>query len=143
MAEIFLGGILWGLSGGLAIGLPPVLKFGTKELQKKICPDVLNGKKVCFQVSHIFSRAHLFFHPSSHSLLRAFFSVFFFHSFFFSQIICLAVTEPWGGSDVANLHCTAKLTEDGKHYIVNGEKKVQKKKRKKKEEKPNSERKSR
>ncbi len=27
------------------------------------------------------------------------------------------------GSDVANLTCEAKLTEDGKHYIVNGEKK--------------------
>ena len=37
--------------------------------------------------------------------------------------ICLAITEPDGGSDVANLNCEAKLTEDGKHYIVNGEKK--------------------
>ena len=37
--------------------------------------------------------------------------------------ICLAITEPDGGSDVANLTCEAKLTEDGKHYIVNGEKK--------------------
>lgn len=27
------------------------------------------------------------------------------------------------GSDVANLTCEAKLSEDGKHYIVNGEKK--------------------
>lgn len=37
--------------------------------------------------------------------------------------ICLAITEPDGGSDVANLNCEAKLSEDGKHYIVNGEKK--------------------
>lgn len=37
--------------------------------------------------------------------------------------ICLAITEPDAGSDVANLTCEAKLTEDGKHYIVNGEKK--------------------
>lgn len=37
--------------------------------------------------------------------------------------ICLAITEPDAGSDVANLCCEAKLTEDGKHYIVNGEKK--------------------
>lgn len=37
--------------------------------------------------------------------------------------ICLAITEPDAGSDVANLTCKAKLTEDGKHYIVNGEKK--------------------
>ncbi|TKA78732.1 hypothetical protein B0A55_04544 [Friedmanniomyces simplex] len=37
--------------------------------------------------------------------------------------ICLAITEPGAGSDVANLTCEAKLTEDGKHSIVNGEKK--------------------
>lgn len=37
--------------------------------------------------------------------------------------ICLAITEPDGGSDVANLTCEAKLSDDGKHYIVNGEKK--------------------
>lgn len=34
--------------------------------------------------------------------------------------ICLAITEPDAGSDVANLTTSAKLTEDGKHYIVNG-----------------------
>jgi alkylation response protein AidB-like acyl-CoA dehydrogenase len=37
--------------------------------------------------------------------------------------ICLAITEPDAGSDVANLTCEARLTPDGKHYIVNGEKK--------------------
>lgn len=37
--------------------------------------------------------------------------------------ICLAITEPDAGSDVANLGCEAKLTDDGKHFIVNGEKK--------------------
>lgn len=30
--------------------------------------------------------------------------------------------EPSAGSDVANLTTVAKKTEDGKHYIVNGEK---------------------
>eukprot|EP01113_Clastostelium_recurvatum_P024127 TRINITY_DN287_c0_g1_i1.p1 TRINITY_DN287_c0_g1~~TRINITY_DN287_c0_g1_i1.p1 ORF type:complete len:1181 (-),score=481.34 TRINITY_DN287_c0_g1_i1:55-3597(-) len=39
------------------------------------------------------------------------------------KIICLAITEPEAGSDVANLTTEAKLTPDGKHYIVNGEKK--------------------
>ena len=34
--------------------------------------------------------------------------------------ICLAITEPSGGSDVANLQTTA--VRDGKHYIVNGSK---------------------
>jgi len=39
------------------------------------------------------------------------------------KIICLAITEPSAGSDVANLKTTARLSPDGKHYIVNGEKK--------------------
>lgn len=39
------------------------------------------------------------------------------------KIICLAITEPSAGSDVANLKTEAKLTPDGKYYIVNGEKK--------------------
>jgi predicted heme/steroid binding protein len=39
------------------------------------------------------------------------------------KIICLAITEPYAGSDVANLRCEAKKTADGRHYIVNGEKK--------------------
>ena len=34
------------------------------------------------------------------------------------KISCLAITEPDGGSDVANLRTTAK--RDGEHYIVNG-----------------------
>lgn len=36
--------------------------------------------------------------------------------------ICLAITEATAGSDVAGLGTTARLTEDGKHYIVNGHK---------------------
>lgn len=35
--------------------------------------------------------------------------------------ICLAITEAFAGSDVAGLRTTAVKTEDGKHYIVNGE----------------------
>ncbi|KAH8658463.1 acyl-CoA dehydrogenase-like protein [Xylariales sp. PMI_506] len=37
--------------------------------------------------------------------------------------ICLAITEPDAGSDVRNITTTAEKTPDGKHYIVNGEKK--------------------
>ena len=36
------------------------------------------------------------------------------------KISCLAITEPGGGSDVANLQTTAK--RDGDHFIVNGTK---------------------
>ncbi|TPX37119.1 hypothetical protein SmJEL517_g00967 [Synchytrium microbalum] len=31
--------------------------------------------------------------------------------------ICLAITEPYAGSDVAQLKCEAKKTPDGKHYM--------------------------
>merc|ERR1719174_883457 len=37
--------------------------------------------------------------------------------------ICLAITEPSGGSDVAGMLTTAEKTPDGKFYIVNGTKK--------------------
>ena len=79
------GGVVWGLFGGLSIGLPPVAHFGSKALKERIVGPCLRGEKV----------------------------------------ICLAITEPYAGSDVANLQCEAKLSEDGKHYIVNGEKKCQ------------------
>ena len=57
------GGVLWALFGGLSIGLPPVMQFGSKYLQDKVCRPCLTGEKV----------------------------------------ICLAITEPEAGSDVANL----------------------------------------
>merc|ERR1719183_2451976 len=37
--------------------------------------------------------------------------------------ICLAISEPAAGSDVAGMTTTAVKTPDGKHYIVNGVKK--------------------
>lgn len=37
--------------------------------------------------------------------------------------ICITLTEPQGGSDLANLQTTAKKTPCGKFYIVNGQKK--------------------
>ncbi|KAF2667477.1 short-chain specific acyl-CoA dehydrogenase mitochondrial precursor [Microthyrium microscopicum] len=37
--------------------------------------------------------------------------------------ICIAITEPGAGSDVANISTTAEKSSDGKHYIVNGSKK--------------------
>eukprot|EP01060_Flectonema_neradi_P011121 TRINITY_DN18182_c0_g1_i1.p1 TRINITY_DN18182_c0_g1~~TRINITY_DN18182_c0_g1_i1.p1 ORF type:complete len:508 (+),score=70.63 TRINITY_DN18182_c0_g1_i1:45-1568(+) len=37
--------------------------------------------------------------------------------------ICLAISEPYVGSDVAQIKCTATKTPCGKFYIVNGEKK--------------------
>lgn len=77
------GGVIGAIFGGLSIGLPPVMHFGSPQLQEKVCGPCLRGEKV----------------------------------------ICLAITEPSAGSDVANLKTTAELTRDGRHYIVNGEKK--------------------
>jgi len=72
-----------GLFGGCSIGLPPLFKFGSEELVRRLCPDILLGKKR----------------------------------------ICLAVSEPYAGSDVQNLHCSAVLSEDETHWIVTGVKK--------------------
>ena len=45
-----------GLLAGGVIGLPPVLNFGTPELQAKIVPDVLAGKKfICLAISEAFA----------------------------------------------------------------------------------------
>ncbi|KAJ9050764.1 hypothetical protein DSO57_1011451 [Entomophthora muscae] len=40
-----------------------------------------------------------------------------------TEYCCLAITEPSAGSDVANIQTSAVKSADGKHYIVNGEKK--------------------
>jgi alkylation response protein AidB-like acyl-CoA dehydrogenase len=36
--------------------------------------------------------------------------------------ICLAISEPFAGSDVAGMKTRAVLSKDGKHFIVNGTK---------------------
>lgn len=81
LARCGSGGFMWGLAGGMVIGLPPVLKWATPEVKKRVVPAVLKADKV----------------------------------------ICLAITEPTAGSDVANIKTTA--VREGDHYIVNGEKK--------------------
>ena len=84
LGKLGSAGFTWGLTGGLSIGLPPVLRFfQNKELRSKVARECLSGEKS----------------------------------------ICLAITEPSAGSDVANLKTSAKKSEDGTHYIVNGEKK--------------------
>lgn len=77
------GGVLWGLTGGLSIGLPPVLNFGSQYLKDKCARSCLTGEKR----------------------------------------ICLAITEPYAGSDVANIRCSAVKDPSGQFYTVNGEKK--------------------
>jgi alkylation response protein AidB-like acyl-CoA dehydrogenase len=46
------GGLVWNLIGGLTIGCPPLVKFGKKELVKRIVPDILNGeKRICLAIT--------------------------------------------------------------------------------------------
>lgn len=78
-----LSGPSGALTVGVSYGLPPIFKFGSKELQERVIPEILSGRKR----------------------------------------ICIAITEPDAGSDVANITTTATKTPDGKHYIVNGQKK--------------------
>ena len=83
LCRVGSAGLQWGLSAGLSIALPAVMKFGSKYLQDLVCKPCLTGEKV----------------------------------------ICLAITEPDAGSDVAGLKTVATKTSDGKYYIVNGNKK--------------------
>ncbi|KAI9694313.1 MAG: hypothetical protein M1820_009037 [Bogoriella megaspora] len=83
MARSGIGGPPASLCAGFAYAIPPILKFGSKELQEKFCPDLLTGRKRT----------------------------------------CIAITEPGAGSDVASLDTTAMKSEDGREYVVNGQKK--------------------
>lgn len=40
-----------GALGGMVIGLPPLMNFGSDELKAKVVPDILAGKKVCPHLS--------------------------------------------------------------------------------------------
>jgi alkylation response protein AidB-like acyl-CoA dehydrogenase len=81
LARCGSGGFMWGIAGGMTIGLPPVYNYATEEIKQKVLPPVLMGDK----------------------------------------IICLAITEPTAGSDVANVKSSAE--DKGDHYLLNGEKK--------------------
>jgi alkylation response protein AidB-like acyl-CoA dehydrogenase len=74
-------GYIDGILAGGVIGLPPVLNFGSPELQAQVVPDVLSGKK----------------------------------------FICLAVSEPFAGSDVSGLQTTA--VQEGNEWVISGTKK--------------------
>jgi len=83
MARSGLGGPSASLTTGMSFGVPPLLKFGNKQLQERFLPDFLKGVKR----------------------------------------ICIAITEPDAGSDVAGIQTTAEKSADGKFFIVNGTKK--------------------
>eukprot|EP00808_Paulinella_micropora_P016257 g20292.t1 len=72
-----------GLYGGVSIGLPPALTFGSEELQEKIGREVMQGDKR----------------------------------------ICLAISEPYVGSDVAKIRTRAVKSADGQFWELYGTKK--------------------
>lgn len=46
------GGVLWGLIGGLGIGLPPVLQFGSEYLRNKVMDGCLSGhQSICLAIT--------------------------------------------------------------------------------------------
>ena len=79
LARIGVGGIPASLMVH-GIGLPPIINWGSSDMQIRVVPPVLRGEKW----------------------------------------ISLGITEPGGGSDVANLATTAE--RDGDHFVVNGSK---------------------
>ena len=48
------GGVLWGLIGGLGIGLPPILRFGSEEMKKRVAPGCISGqKRICLAITSV------------------------------------------------------------------------------------------
>jgi hypothetical protein len=52
MQLIYVRGTRPGLLGGLAIGLPAVMNYGTPALKAKVMPEILAGKKVSLLVAN-------------------------------------------------------------------------------------------
>ncbi|KAJ3553957.1 hypothetical protein NM688_g3350 [Phlebia brevispora] len=56
LARLGTRGYMDGLLAGEVIGLPPVLNFGSPELQAKVVPEVLSGKKfICLAITEAFA----------------------------------------------------------------------------------------
>lgn len=49
-----IGGPKSALTAGLSYGLPPILKFGSSQLQERFVPDVLLGRKrICIAITEV------------------------------------------------------------------------------------------
>ncbi len=108
MVRSGLNGPAGALTTGVAFGIPPIIKFGSRQLQERFLPDFLTGRKrICIAITE----------PEVRVVLCFLFWAFRLH------VRCSADWERQAGSDVANIHTTAVKSEDGKHYIVNGSKK--------------------
>lgn len=125
----FLTGFVWGLCGGLGIGLPPVLHFGSDYLKHKarafpravivpscatLQPKTPRTKRPC-----VSPECRNTTPPSSRSPRAQVCGPCLAGE----KFICLAITEPYAGSDVAAIRSTAIKDPTGKFYVLNGEKK--------------------
>ncbi|KAI8058621.1 acyl-CoA dehydrogenase/oxidase [Syncephalis plumigaleata] len=45
VARCGCGGVIWGICGGLTIGLPPIMLFGSQELKARTVADILAARK--------------------------------------------------------------------------------------------------
>ena len=88
-----------GLNAGMVIGLPPVMNFGKEPLRTKVLDEVFSGQKVRYPPAwYAWNRTDM-------------------------QVISLAISEAFAGSDVAGLRTVATKNEDGKTWTINGTKK--------------------
>lgn len=56
VSRIGARGFFDGMLAGGCIGLPPVLNFGSPEIQAKVVPEVLSGKKyICLAITEAFA----------------------------------------------------------------------------------------
>lgn len=52
LARCGSGGVVWGLTGGLGIGLPPVAYYGTDKMKAEVClPCMMGEKRIALAVS--------------------------------------------------------------------------------------------
>ena len=52
MARSGLMGPPGAVTTGIAFGLPPILKFGSRELQERFVPDIVRGiKRICIAIT--------------------------------------------------------------------------------------------
>ena len=116
MSRSGLAGPPGSLTAGFAFGIPPILKFGSRELQEKFCPELLTGnKRACIAITEPeagMSRSNTV--PTQSTQVRV------------KREETRRKTLTCGrtlGSDVANIQTTATKSADGKSYIVNGQKK--------------------
>mgnify|MGYP001156227625 CR=1 FL=1 len=51
-ARVGSAGVLWAISGGLSIGLPPVVHFGSEEMKRRVLKPCLTGQKgICLAIT--------------------------------------------------------------------------------------------